>query len=68
GPAVWSQQPHASLQIWGRVAGKLCRGKGSGGAEHEPAHNDSSHTLCAVGLPPHLLKTHPSPCSHDIIT
>lgn len=30
GPALRSQQPHASLQAWGRVAGKLCRGKESG--------------------------------------
>jgi len=42
GPALGSQQPHATLQAWGRVAGKLPSGKGSWGvglqpAEHEPA-------------------------------
>ena len=42
GPALWSQQPHALLQAWGRVAGRLWEGKGSGGvghcsAEREPA-------------------------------
>jgi len=26
-PALWSQSPHATLQAWGRVAGKLCGGK-----------------------------------------
>ena len=41
-PALWSQQPHAVLQAWGRADGKLHRGKGSGCvsgcmAEHEPA-------------------------------
>ncbi|KAM9637659.1 uncharacterized protein ACIBXB_013210 [Morphnus guianensis] len=30
GPALGSQQPHAALQAWGRVAGKLPRGKGPG--------------------------------------
>jgi len=42
GPAVQSQQPHATLQTWGRVAGKLPGGKRSWGvggqlAEHECA-------------------------------
>ena len=42
GSALPSQQPHATLQAWGRVAGKVHREKGSGGisqqlAEHEPA-------------------------------
>jgi len=42
GPALGSQQPHATLQAWGGVAGKLPSGKGPGGAgwqaaEHEPA-------------------------------
>jgi len=41
-PALWSQQPHALLQAWDRVAGKLHGGKASGYAthqltEHEPA-------------------------------
>ena len=41
-PALGSQQPHAMLQAWGRVAGKLPGGKGPWGvgrqpAEHEPA-------------------------------
>ncbi|KAK4831693.1 hypothetical protein QYF61_018745 [Mycteria americana] len=30
GPALGSQQPHATLQAWGRVAGKLPGGKGPG--------------------------------------
>jgi len=29
GPALGSQQPHATLQVWGRVAGKLPSGKRS---------------------------------------
>jgi len=42
GAALGSQQPHATLQAWGRVAGKLPSGEGSCGAgqqlaEHEPA-------------------------------
>ena len=24
GPALWPQQPQATLQAWGRVAGRLC--------------------------------------------
>jgi len=31
GPALGSQQPHATLQAWGAVAGKLTGGKGPGG-------------------------------------
>uniref|UniRef100_A0A8C0BP17 Malic enzyme n=1 Tax=Buteo japonicus TaxID=224669 RepID=A0A8C0BP17_9AVES len=31
GPALGSQQPHATLQAWGRVAGKLPGGKRPGG-------------------------------------
>jgi len=30
GPALWSQQPHATLQAWGGVAGELPGGKGPG--------------------------------------
>ena len=30
GPAFWSQQPQATLQTWGEVAGKLPDGKGPG--------------------------------------
>ena len=42
GPAFWSQQPQATLQSWGRVAGKLPDGKGpwctdGQSAEYEPA-------------------------------
>ena len=42
GPALGSQQPHAMLQTWGRVAGKLPSRKVAAGAgwqlaEHEPA-------------------------------
>ena len=41
-PALWPQQPQATLQAWGRVAGRLCGRNGPGGvdqhsAEHEPA-------------------------------
>jgi len=32
GPALRSQQPHAMLQAWGRVAGKLPGRRGPGGA------------------------------------
>ena len=40
-PALQSQQAHATVQTWGRVAGKLPGAKGSGGVghqwtEHEP--------------------------------
>ena len=31
GPALGSQQPHATLEAWGGVAGKLPDGKGSWG-------------------------------------
>jgi len=31
GPALGSQQPHSTLQAWGRVAGKLQSRKGSWG-------------------------------------
>ena len=31
GPAPGAQQPHTTLQVWGRAAGKLPGGKGSGG-------------------------------------
>jgi len=31
GPALGSQQPHAMLQAWGRVPGKLPGRKGPGG-------------------------------------
>ena len=42
GPAFWSQQPLATLQTWGRVAGNLPDGKGpwctdEQSAEYEPA-------------------------------
>jgi len=42
GAALGSQQPHATLQAWGGVAGKPPSGKGPWGvgqqpAEHEPA-------------------------------
>ena len=41
-PALSSQQPHETLQVWGRVAGKLPCGEGPWvvgrqPAEHEPA-------------------------------
>jgi len=31
-PALWSQQPHAMLQTWEGVAGKLPGGNGPGGS------------------------------------
>jgi len=31
GPALWSQQPHAMLQAWGGVAGKLPDRRGTWG-------------------------------------
>jgi len=31
GPALGTQQPHATLQAWERVAGKLLSGKEPGG-------------------------------------
>ncbi|KAJ7402702.1 hypothetical protein BTVI_83978 [Pitangus sulphuratus] len=34
-PALQSQQPHAVLWAWGRVAGKLPSGEGSGGADQQ---------------------------------
>ncbi|PKU38619.1 rna-directed dna polymerase from mobile element jockey-like [Limosa lapponica baueri] len=34
--ALGSQQPHAVLQTWGRVAGKLPDGKGPGGVGQQP--------------------------------
>ena len=42
GPAFWSQQPQATLQVWGGVAGKLPDGKGpwctdGQSVEYEPA-------------------------------
>ncbi|KAK4825329.1 hypothetical protein QYF61_026848 [Mycteria americana] len=36
GPALGPQQPHATLQAWGRVAGKLPGGKGPGGVGRQP--------------------------------
>ena len=33
GPALWPQQSQATLQAWGRVAGRLCRGNGPGDAD-----------------------------------
>ena len=32
-PALWPQQPQATLQAWGRVAGRLCSGHGPGGVD-----------------------------------
>jgi len=36
GPALGSQPPHAMLQAWGGVAGKLTNRKGPGGAGRQP--------------------------------
>ena len=40
GPALWSQQPHATVQAWGGVAGKLPGGKGPGGVGQQLAHHE----------------------------
>jgi len=37
GPALGSQQPHATLEAWGGVAGKLPDGKGLWGVGGQPA-------------------------------
>ena len=37
GPALRSQQPHATLQAWGGVAGKLPSGEGPWGVGQQPA-------------------------------
>jgi len=34
------QQPHATLQAWGRVAGKLHGGKGPWGVGRQPAEQE----------------------------
>ena len=68
-PALWSQQPHAMLQVWGRVSGKLCGRKGSGGVgqlltEHESAVLNPGEAipqvLCLV-LGPSLQEIHQGP-------
>ena len=40
GPALGSQQPHATLQAWGGVAGELPSGKGPWGAGRQPADHE----------------------------
>ena len=45
GPAAGSQQPHATLQAWGGVAGKLPGRKGPGGAGCQPAVNQHPKIL-----------------------
>ena len=40
GPALRSKQPHAMLQAWGRVSGKLPSRKGSWGAGRQPAEHE----------------------------
>lgn len=35
GPALWSQQPRAKPQAWGKVSGKLQRGEESGSADSQ---------------------------------
>jgi len=44
GPFLWSQQPQAMLQAWGRVTGKLYGGKQSGSASQQPAEHEP--TVC----------------------
>lgn len=46
-PAFQSQQPHASLHAWGRMAEKLCRARGSWGISQEPAEYESA--VCPGG-------------------
>ena len=40
GPAIGSQQPHATLQAWGGVAGELPDGKGPWGVGRQPAEHE----------------------------
>jgi len=47
GPALGSQQPHATLQFWGGVAGELPGGKGPGGVDRQPA--DQEPAVCPGG-------------------
>jgi len=47
GPALRSQQPHATLQAWWRVAGKLPGGKGPWGAGRQPAEHEPA--VCPGG-------------------
>ncbi|KAF1526192.1 Zinc finger C2HC domain-containing protein 1A, partial [Eudyptula albosignata] len=72
GPALRPQQPHATLQAWGGVAGKLPGGKGPGSvgrqpAEHEPAvcpggqegqwHPGLGATKTRTSTPPSVART-----------
>jgi len=45
GPAFWSQQPQATLQPWGGVAGKLSDGKGPWCIDGQPAEYEPA--VCA---------------------
>ena len=47
GPALRSQQPCATLQAWGRVAGKLLGRTGPGGAGWQPAEQEPA--VCPGG-------------------
>ena len=47
GPAFWSQQPHATLQAWGGVAGKLPDRKGRWCTDGQSA--DYELALCPGG-------------------
>ena len=47
GPALESQQPHATLQAWGGVAGELPSGKGLWGAGQQPAKQEPA--VCPGG-------------------
>jgi len=46
-PTLWSQQPHAILQAWRRVAGKLPVGKGSWHVGQQPAEQEPA--VCPGG-------------------
>ena len=47
GPALVSQQPHAMLQAWGEVAGKLPGRKGPGVVGQQPAEPEPA--VCPGG-------------------
>ena len=48
GPAFWSQQPQASLQAWGGVAGKLPDGKGPWCTDEQSAEYEPAVLICTL--------------------
>jgi len=47
GPALQSQQPHAMLQAWGTVTGKMPGGKEPGEVGRQPAEHEAA--VCPGG-------------------